>query len=278
METVITHEILQEFTRHLIREEKSTATQEKYRHIAQCFAEYAVGQPVTKELVLGYKQKLLDEHYAETSVNGILAGVNSLLHFLELDSCRVKNLKIQKKTYCSEEKELTKKEYLSLLKAAQKDKRLHLIMETICSTGIRVSELQYFTLEAVRAGEIHIRLKGKARVILIPGKLRHKLLAYCQQRSITSGVIFRNRKEKALNRSCIWAMMKKLCCLAGVAASKVFPHNLRKLFARCFYEIEKDIAKLSDILGHSSIDTTRIYIMTTGREHLLQIERLGLVI
>jgi len=186
-----------------------------------------------------------------------------------------KSLKIQRQVYLAEEKELTRGEYNRLLSAASP--KLRLIMETICSTGIRVSELQYFTKEAAEGGLVTIRLKGKCREILISGKLRKKLLAYCRQNGIDGGVIFRCKNGQPLNRSIIWASMKKLCAAARVAASKVFPHNLRKLFARCFYELQRDIAKLSDILGHSSIETTRIYIMTTPQEHRRQLERLGLV-
>jgi len=152
------------------------------------------------------------------------------------------------------------------------------VIQTICGTGIRVSELQYFTVEAVRYGQVTVDCKNKTRTILVPGKLRNILLNYAKRHGITAGTIFVTRSGKPLNRSNIWAAMKRLCETAGVKASKVFPHNLRKLFARTFYGIEKDIAKLADILGHSSINTTRIYIMTTSAEHRRQIEQLGLVI
>lgn len=194
------------------------------------------------------------------------------------NDCKVKALKQQKQVYCAEEKELTKAEYIRLLKAANNKPQLKLVMETICSTGIRVSELQFFTVEDVNQGEVIVNCKGKSRTILIPGKLRKRLLDYAKKEKIRSGVIFVTRNGKPLNRSCIWAQMKALCEEAGVSKSKVFPHNLRKLFARTFYGIEKDIAKLADILGHSSIDTTRIYIMTSGTEHRKKIEQLGLLI
>lgn len=201
-----------------------------------------------------------------------------LLDFLGLQNCKVKNIRLQRQTYCAEDKELTKAEYLRLLEASKKNEQLNLVIQTICSTGIRVSELRYFTVEAVRRGEIVIDCKGKTRTILVPGKLKSILLNYAKRRGITEGTIFVTRTGKPLNRSNIWSAMKKLCESAGVKASKVFPHNLRKLFTRTFYGIEKDIAKLADILGHSSINTTRIYIMTTGTEHRRKIERLGLVV
>lgn len=190
----------------------------------------------------------------------------------------MKNIRIQRQIYCPEEKELTKAEYLRLLKASKKNEQLNLVLQTICGTGIRVSELRYFTVEAIKYGEVAVDCKNKTRTILVPGKLKNILLNYAKRRGITSGSIFITRTGKPLNRSNIWSAMKKLCEVAEVKASKVFPHNLRKLFARTFYSIEKDIAKLADILGHSSINTTRIYIMATGYEHRQKIERLGLVI
>ena len=208
----------------------------------------------------------------------MLASVNPFLEYLDLRAYKVKNIRTQRQTYCSEDKELSKGEYLRLLEASKKNEQLNLVIQTICGTGIRVSELQYFTVEAIRAGQVTVACKNKTRTILVPGKLRKLLLSYVKRKQITSGTIFITRSGAPLNRSNIWAAMKKLCEAAGVKASKVFPHNLRKLFARTFYGIEKDIAKLADILGHSSINTTRIYIMTTGTEHLRRIERLGLVI
>ena len=190
----------------------------------------------------------------------------------------MKHIKQQRVTYCTEEKELTKGEYRRLLQAANNRPQLHLILETICSTGIRISELRFFTVEAARDGVVNVSCKNKNRTILLPGKLRRKLMDYAKKKRIFSGAIFITRNGNPLNRSNIWAQMKSLCEAAGVVASKVFPHNLRKLFARTFYNIEKDIAKLADILGHSSIDTTWIYIMTTSGEHRKKIERLGLVV
>ena len=208
----------------------------------------------------------------------LLLSVNRFLDFLGRADCKVKNLRCQRRIYCSEEKELTKAEYLRLLAASQKKKRLNLILQTICSTGIRISELKYFTLEAVRRGEISVKCKSKIRTILIPSKLRKLLLSYAQQRSIYSGPIFITRNGNPVDRSNIWTQMKQICKSANVNPSKVFPHNLRKLFARTFYSLEKDIAKLADILGHGSLETTRIYIISTGNEHRRKIEKLGLVI
>lgn len=275
---ILTNEKIQEFEEYLQREEKSPATQEKYLRDVRGFLVYANGMEVTKELVIGWKQWLVEQGYAVCSVNSMLASANSLLQFLGLQECRVKCVKQQKQIYCPEEKELSKGEYMRLLETAKKRPQLRLVMETICGTGIRVSELRYFTMEAVRSGEVTVTCKAKTRTILIPGKLRKLLLQYAGKEKILSGVIFRGKNGKPLNRSTIWSWMKSLCKEAGVNPTKVFPHNLRKLFARTFYSIEKDIAKLADILGHSSIDTTRIYIMSTGAEHRRKIERLGLVV
>ena len=269
---------LRAFRQYLLQEEKSTATVEKYLRDARAFAVYVGKKPVTKETVVAYKHHLQETGYAVRSINSMLAGINRLLTFLGWQDCRVKSIRLQRQTYCAEEKELTKPEYLRLLQAAESRPQLKLVMQTICGTGIRVSELRHFTVEAVQSGQIRVDCKGKIRTILLPGKLKNLLLRYAEKEKIRSGAIFRNRNGKPLNRSCIWAQMKELCRAARVDPRKVFPHNLRKLFARTFYGIEKDIAKLADILGHSSIDTTRIYIMSTGSEHRRKIERLGLVI
>lgn len=269
---------IRQYEEYLLLEEKSAATRTKYLHDMQSFADFAAGREVTKQLAREWKRWLLEQGYAARTVNAMLASLNSFLCFLGWTDCRVKTLRIQRQAYCPETRELTKEEYLRLLKAAEDKPKLYLLLQTICATGIRVSELQYFTVETVSEGEISISCKGKNRKILIPGKLRKRLLAYAGKTGIRSGPIFVNRKGTPLNRSSIWRQMKALCASAGVAAGKVFPHNLRKLFARSFYALDKDIAKLADILGHSSIDTTRIYIMTTGSEHRRKIERLGLVV
>ena len=273
----ITEEQIQSYRQQLIRDEKSTATVEKYLRDVRAFSVFAGGAAVTKELTVAYK-KQLQKDYAPRSVNSMLASVNSFLIFIGRSDCKVKALKLQRQVYCTEDKELTKAEYERLLKAAEKNEQLRLVMQAICATGIRVSELRFFTVEAVKRGEVVVSCKAKTRTILIPGKLRRRLLDYAGKQKIRSGVIFLTRNGKPLDRKTIWAQMKGLCRAAGVNPGKVFPHNLRKLFARTFYGIEKDIAKLADILGHSSIDTTRIYIMTTGTEHRRKVERLGLVV
>ncbi len=277
-EKILSENDLLAFERELRREEKSKATIEKYLRDAKVFLTFAGSRSISKELVIGFKQRLVETQYAVSSINSMLASINSLLVFLELSECRAKNLRLQKQTYCTEDKELTKEEYLRLLEAAKDQPQLMLVMETICSTGIRVSELKYFTVEAVRRGEITISCKSKTRNIIVPGKLKKILLDYAAKEKIRAGTIFITKGGKPLDRSNIWAQMKRLCEKARVKKSKVFPHNLRKLFARTFYGIEKDIAKLADILGHSSVNTTRIYIMSTGKEHRRKIERLGLVI
>lgn len=275
---ILNKEMIKEFNIYLIQEEKSPATMEKYLRDVQAFQAFAKKREVTKEVVQNWKETLVKGSYAASSVNSMLASLNSLLNFLGWEECKVKSLKIQRQSYCSEEKELTKEEYLRLLKAAERHPQLKLVMETICGTGIRVSELSFFTVDAVRRGKIQISCKSKIRTILIPGKLRKMLLDYGKHQGIREGVIFRTKSGRPLSRSYIWAQMKKLCPDAGVMDSKVFPHNLRKLFARIFYKVAKDIVKLADVLGHSSINTTRIYIMTTGEEHRRQLERLGLVV
>ena len=277
-ERKITKKQIEAYRQYLIKEEKSTATVEKYLRDARAFAVYVGENEVTKEVMMAYKNLLQAKKYAVRSINSMLASLNSLLDFLGWHNCKVKTIRQQKQAFCAAEKELTKAEYMRLLETAKRRPKLQLVMQTICSTGIRVSELRYFTVEGVKQGEISVNCKGKNRVILIPGRTRKLLLEYAKKEKIRSGVIFISRNGKPLNRSCIWAQMKALCVAADVNPSKVFPHNLRKLFARTFYGIEKDIAKLADILGHSSINTTRIYIMTTGAEHRRKIERLGLVV
>ncbi|MBE6982387.1 MAG: integrase [Ruminococcaceae bacterium] len=269
---------IEDFVNHLHWEEKSTATTEKYSRDVRSFCLFAKGAQITKELVVAWKNQLVKENYAVRSVNSMLASVNKFLDYLGVAECKVQNIRTQRQTYCSEDQELTKAEYLRLLEASKKNEQLNLVLKTICGTGIRVSELRYFTVEAVKRGEVTVDCKNKTRTILVPGKLKKLLLGYAQKRGIAAGAIFVTKTGKSLDRSNIWASMKKLCAAAQVKPSKVFPHNLRKLFARTFYRIEKDIAKLADILGHSSINTTRIYIMSTGIEHRRKIERLGLII
>lgn len=275
---VLKEQDIANFCSYLMQDEKSCATVEKYARDVKVFFVYANGRTLSRDLVRDWKEYLLATKYASSSVNSMLSSLSSLLKFLGWEECRANNLRLQKSAYRSQEKELTREEYLRLLKAASDQPQLRLIMETICGTGIRVSELQHFTLESVYTGEIEVRCKGKIRTILLQGKLRRKILNYARENNIESGVVFLSKKGTPLDRSYIWRKMKKLCEMAKVDPEKVFPHNLRKLFARTFYEIGKDIAKLADVLGHSSINTTRIYIMGTGREHRKLLDRLGLVV
>ena len=276
---VLTEEIISKFKVHLVLEERSAATTQKYIRDVKTFADYAGRNEITKETVIDYK-KHLQENYAVRSVNSMLASINSLFSFLGWNDLRVKSLKFQRKIYCSEEKELTKAEYERLCRVAEKKHggRLNLIIQTICSTGIRVSELKFITVEAVKQGEATVNCKGKSRSVFIVRELRKKLLQYANEKNIKSGMIFVTRTGKPLSRTNIWRDMKSLCKDADVNPEKVFPHNLRHLFARTFYGIEKDIAKLADILGHSSIDTTRIYIISTGTEHRKRMENMHLII
>ena len=275
----ITAKELAAFQEHLILEERSAATVEKYIRDVRAFAAYTEGIPVTKETVIAYK-KHLQETYAVRSVNSMLASLNSLFAFLGWHELRVKALKLQQQVYCPEEKELTKAEYMRLCKTAQRkhNERLCLILQTICGTGIRVSELQWITVEAVKTGEAVVRCKGKTRTVFLVRELKQKLLRYAAEQNIKSGMIFVTRTGKSISRTNIWREMKALCAEANVNPQKVFPHNLRHLFARVFYGIEKDIAKLADILGHASIDTTRIYIISTGAEHRKRMEAMRLIL
>ena len=279
-EQTITRETVSQFENHLRMEEKAQNTIEKYIRDITAFAEYLCGKAISKELAIAYKQHLQDSGYAVRSINSIIASINALFGFVGLYDCRLKSLKIQKQIYCPEEKELTKTEYVRLINAAKykKNERLSLLIQTICGTGIRVSELQYITVEAVKSGEAVVSLKGKTRTVFIVRELRRKLLRYAAEQEIKSGLIFITRTGKPLSRTNIWREMKSLCEQAGMNPQKVFPHNLRHLFARTFYGIEKDIAKLADILGHSSINNTRIYIIATGNEHRKRMENMRLIV
>lgn len=276
---IITAKTIAEFKEHLILEERSEITIEKYIRDVKVFTAYTQNTVVTKETVIAYK-KHLQENYAVRSVNSMLASINSLFAFLNWHDLRVKSLKLQQQVFCPEEKELTKAEYTRLCRAAERkhNERLNLILQTICGTGIRVSELQYITVEAVKQGEAVVNCKAKTRSVFIVKELKQKLLRYAAEQNIKSGMIFVTRTGKPISRTNIWREMKALCEEANVNPKKVFPHNLRHLFARVFYGIEKDIAKLADILGHSSINTTRIYIISTGTEHQKQLENMRLII
>ena len=275
----LTGEIISDFKKYLILEERSRATVEKYIRDAKAFLSFVNSLEITKEAVIEYK-KHLQETYAVRSVNSMLASINGLFVFLGWHELKVKSIKLQQQIYCPEEKELTKAEYTRLCKAAEKkhNERLNLILQTICGTGIRVSELKYITVEAVRQGEATVSCKAKTRSVFIVKELQKKLLRYAVEQNIKSGMIFITRTGKPISRTNIWREMKALCNEAGVNPQKVFPHNLRHLFARVFYGIEKDIAKLADILGHSSINTTRIYIISTGTEHRRRMENMQLII
>jgi len=277
-ENVITKDLIDEFEKYLVEEEKSKATIEKYLRDVKRFLIFISGRALTKELVMEFKQEMIHSGLAVRSINSILASVGKFLNFLGREECRVKNIRIQPKAYCDMDKELTKNEYMRLLQSAKNNPRLELLLQTICGTGIRVSELVYFTVESVNQGEITVSCKNKTRIIMIPKKLKQMLKKYAKKNGIKSGIIFRTKNGKAMDRSNIWREMKRLCKCSGVKMSKVFPHNLRKLFAKSFYNLEKDIAKLADVLGHSNINTTRIYIMTSGAEHMRKIEQLGLVV
>lgn len=274
----ITDKTIKDFRNYLINEEKAPATVEKYIRDLTAFSAWLKGAELCKEKVIEYKEMLKDT-YAKTSVNSILASLNSFFDYKELYGLKVKNIKIQKSIFASKEKELTKSEYERLLSAAKRkgNRKLFLLMQTICSTGIRVSELQYVTISAVKCGQADIDCKGKSRRVIIPDALCRVLKQYAKEQKITSGSIFVSKNGKPLDRSNIWKLMKSLCESAGVPKEKVFPHNLRHLFARTYYSIEKDIARLADILGHSSIETTRIYTMESGDIHRKQIQKLGLL-
>ena len=275
----LTEDYISDFKEYLILEERSRATVEKYIRDVKAFAVYLSGNEITKETVIAYK-KHLQEAYAVRSVNSMLASINSLFVFLGWQELKVKSIKLQQQIYCPEERELTKAEYTRLCRTAEKkqNERLNLILQTICGTGIRVSELQFITVEAARKGEATVSCKAKTRSVFIVKELQKKLLCYAAEQEIKSGMIFMTRNGKPISRTNIWREMKNLCIEAEVNPKKVFPHNLRHLFARVFYGIEKDIAKLADILGHSSIDTTRIYIISTGTEHRKRMENMRLIV
>lgn len=265
---------MDEFKAYLIQEEKSELTVEKYIRDVQKFLLWLESEELDKGKVLAYKAELV-EQYAVVSVNSIISSINSYLAFIGRGDCRVKTVRQQKKGFLPKERELSKEEYNRLLKAAAKKPRLSLLMQTICATGIRVSEHQFITVEAAKAGQAEVRLKGKSRVVFLPRKLCTALLKYAKVHRITDGSIFITTSGNPLNRSNIWVEMKKLCAAARVRREKVFPHNLRHLFARIYYNVEKDIVRLADILGHSSVNTTRIYTMESGEIHRRQIEKMS---
>lgn len=273
------HTEITKYKTFLCQNEKAAGTVEKYLRDVRSFIVWMGKGSLCKEKVIAWKEYLVESKYEPVTINSMLSSLNSFLKFVGRTDCCVKFLKIQRKLYRSEEKELTKDEYLRLVKAAEDkgDERMVLLLETICATGIRVSEVKYITVEAAERGIAEITLKGKIRTIILPGKLCRKLKKYAKKRKIASGEIFLTGSGKAMNRKQIWASMKALCKAANVDSSKVFPHNLRHLFARTFYKVCRDIVKLANVLGHSNIETTRIYLVTTSDEDAKQLERLGLV-
>ena len=274
-----TVEQIREFSRYLREEERETATIDKYSRDVKDFFIWLKDREISRERIAEWKQHLRRVGRKPVTINGKLSALNKFFSFLGRNDCRIKYLKIQRRLFRSTEKQLSKQEYIRLMETAHSlgRERLALLMETICATGIRVSEVKYITAEAIRAGRTEIALKGKIRTILLPGKLCRKLQKYVRKRKIVSGEIFLTRNGKGMSRRQIWAEMKSLCEKAGVAPSKVFPHNLRHLFAQTFYRVCRDVAKLADVLGHSSIETTRLYLISTEAEHVRQMERMGLI-
>lgn len=276
---IVTDAKIRAYLKVLREQERSCATIRKYGHDLNVFCVFVGGRPLSKELVIAWKAQLVST-YAPASVNSMLAAVNGYLRHFGWSELCVRPLKIQRSMFLEESRELQKTEYARLVAAAQREEneRLSLVIQTICATGIRVSELKFITVEALQMGRVEIWNKGKLRLVFLPGKLRNILIKYVQKQKKTAGAVFTTRTGKPLDRSNIWRDMKALCESAGVAKEKVFPHNLRHLFARTFYSMEKDLSRLADILGHSSLTTTRIYTAESGSIHARQMERLGLVI
>lgn len=275
----LTAERIEQFIQSLVRAERAAGTVEKYRRDLKGFSAWLEGRSVTAETSAGWKAYLLSSGLAPATVNAKLSALNSLLKFWGWEDCRVRFLKLQRRAFRNQNRELSREEYQRLLDAARETgrERLELLLETICATGIRVSEVRYITVEAARAGQADVDLKGKVRTLLLPGKLCRKLLKFAKKQKTSSGEIFVTKYGSGISRRQIWREMKDLCETAGVESTKVFPHNLRHLFATVFYRACRDIVKLADILGHSSINTTRIYLQTTGAEHVRLMNRLRLV-
>ena len=275
----ITPDLIQDYLVYQEEQERSAATIQKYAHDLTDLYIYLNGQPLNKLVLIGWKQKLTETH-APTTVNSMLTAVNGYLSYMGWSELRIKLLKIQKSLFLDEQKELTRSEYMRLVRVAEQkgNERLALVIQTICATGIRVSELRFITAEAVYCGRAGITNKGKRRTVFLPDKLRRLLKQYMKKQRITAGAVFVTKTGKALDRSNIWRDMKALCESAGVDSNKVFPHNLRHLFARTFYSLERDLSRLADILGHSNVSTTRIYTAESGAVHARQMERMGLVV
>lgn len=275
----ITAHLINSYELHLKSEERSAGTRDKYLRDIKNFARFIGNDTLTKEITIAWRDNLIKNHYSPVTINSMIAALNGFFRYIERDDCRLRFLKIQRKLFREQSKELTRAEYERLINAAYSagKERLALLMETICASGIRVSEVRYITVEAAGNGKAEISLKGKIRSILLPKKLCRKLLQYARKQKIVAGEIFLTSNGKSMSRGQIWAEMKKICEKAGVEHTKVFPHNLRHLFATTFYKVCKDIARLADVLGHSSVDTTRIYLMTTASEHERQLEKLCLI-
>ena len=267
------------FKQYLTEEERSAGTIEKYIRDVRTFLHWLDGREITKRSFSQWKDCLITDGYKSATVNSMIASINAYLRFMGKEDCRVKSLRVQRRTFRSADKDLTAEEYRHLVKTAHmlKKERLALLLETIGGTGIRASEVKYITLQAAQSGRAEISLKGKIRTIILPGKLCRKLLKYAKKHKIASGEIFLTRSGRSINRKQIWAELKRLCLRAGIRDSKVFPHNLRHLFAQTFYKLHKNIVQLADVLGHSNIETTRIYLISTGTEHAQQIEQLRLI-
>lgn len=281
MQRVITEEMLEAYENYLFEDEKRPATIKKYLGDIRKLQAYAGGREISKKLLVEYKAHFLEEGvYKERSINSFLVSANCFLQFMGWNDAVVKLNRIQREIFSPQEKNLTREEYIKLVRAARSNgkERMGMILQTICATGIRVGELKYVTVQAVKKGILEIRNKGKSRKVLLPNQLLVGLRRYIRENGISRGAVFITSGGRVVDRSNIWREMKSLCRTAGVQSEKVFPHNLRHLFARCFYELEKDIARLADVLGHSSIETTRIYIKSTGEKHLKQLERMGLVL
>ena len=281
MKRMITEEKILQYQEYLYEEEKTTATIKKYICDLKKLMDYLSGREITKKLMVEYKEALRKEKgYRLTSINSFLVAANRFFEYMGWYDLRVKTYRIQKEIFVPENRDLSKAEYKKLVQAAMKKgkKRLAMILQTICAAGIRISELSCVTVESVVKGIVEIYCKGKQRIVLLPKKLQKKLLRYIQEKEIKSGILFCTSSGKPVDRSNIWKEMKGLCKEAEVTEEKVYPHNLRHLFAKEFYAVEKDIAKLADILGHSSVETTRIYIKSTSAEHQKQLNMMGLVV
>lgn len=275
--STVSADMINNFKAKLLYDEKSKNTVDKYLRDVKMFCAFVGEKKMEKNTVVEFKA-WLSEKYEVSSANSMIAAVNAFLHFIGANELCIKQFKVQKKIFCSENRELSKAEYMSLINTAEKkcNERLKYVIQTVCGTGIRVSELKYITVEAVYKGEAVVSCKNKTRTVFIVRKLRRTLLSYIKNKGIKSGCVFVTKNGNPVDRSNIWREMKELCEEAGVLPEKVFPHNLRHLFARMFYGVNKDIAKLADVLGHSSINTTRLYIISSGKEHRRIMEKMNL--